>query len=102
MAASLTELIRHARDLSAERDRLVEAIAARWAEALRGQPLSPGDREELWAALAEEAARALLTERPQRWGGEAVRQEVSEVIARVRARVEQALSGAGDGEAVGG
>jgi len=102
MAASLAELIRHARDLSAERDRLVEAVATRWAEVLRGQPVSPAEREELWAALAADAVRALLTERPRRWGGEAVRQEASEVIARVRARVEQVLGGAGDGEAVGG
>ncbi|MBI4608090.1 MAG: hypothetical protein HY726_03675 [Candidatus Rokubacteria bacterium] len=101
MGASLAELVRHARELSAERDRLVEGIANRWAEAFWGQPLSPADREELWAALAEEAVRALLKERPRQWASEAVRQEASEIIARVRARVERLLSGAGDGE-VGG
>jgi len=42
----LADLIRKARRLAAERDRLIEAMAAEWTLALRGQPLSPADLDE--------------------------------------------------------
>lgn len=99
MGSSLIELIRRARGLSAERDRLVEAIASRWAVVLRGQSLSAQDLDELWAGLTEEAVRGVLTDGQQRWAPEAVRQEASEVMARVRARVERALTELEDGRA---
>ncbi|MBI4561053.1 MAG: hypothetical protein HY724_03335 [Candidatus Rokubacteria bacterium] len=101
MNSGLPELIRRARALSARRDRLVEAVAARWADALKGQVLSLDDLEELWAGLTEEAVRGLLKERRERWAPEAVRLQTAEVIARVRARVERALREEEDGSAAG-
>ena len=95
--ARLPELIRHAHTLSSERDRLVEAVAHRWAAALKGQPLSAQDLEEFWAGLAEAAVRGLLKDGRERWAPEAVKLEAAEVIARVRARVESALRQTGDG-----
>ena len=53
----LADLIRRARRLAAERDRLIEALAADWTRALRGQRLSASDLDELWAGLTEEAVR---------------------------------------------
>ncbi|MFQ5520806.1 MAG: hypothetical protein ACE5FK_05365 [Candidatus Methylomirabilia bacterium] len=95
--ASLLELIERARALSAERDRLEEALAQQWATALRGQPVSAQDREELWAGLAEEAIRWLLKQGPEQWAPERVRQEAVEVIGRVKERVERALAESRDG-----
>ena len=57
MPSRLADLIRRARRLAAERDRLVDALAAEWVRALRGQRLSDSDLEELWAGLTEEAVR---------------------------------------------
>ena len=51
MPSRLADLIRRARRLAAERDRLVESLAADWARALRGQRLSATDLDELWAGL---------------------------------------------------
>lgn len=95
--ASLLELIERARALSAERDRLEEALAQQWATALRGQRLSAQDREELWAGLAEEAIRWLLKRGPEQWAPERIRQESVEVIGRVKERVERALAESRDG-----
>ena len=39
MASRLADLIRKARRLAAERDRLIDALAADWTRALRGQGL---------------------------------------------------------------
>ncbi len=93
MASRLGSLIRRARRLSGERDRLVESLAREWADALRGQRLSAADLEELWAGLAEEAVRQLRRSADGRWPLEAVRQEAAAVIARVRARVMAEISG---------
>ncbi len=93
MASRLGSLIRRARRLSGERDRLVESLAREWANALRGQGLSAEDLEELWAGLAEEAVRRLQRSAEGRWPLEAMRQEAAAVIARVRARVIAELSG---------
>ena len=93
MASRLASLIRRARRLSGERDRLVESLAREWTNALRGQGLSAEDLEELWAGLAEEAVRRLRRSADGRWPLEAVRQEAAAVIARVRARVTAELSG---------
>ena len=98
MGSLLPELIREARTLAAKRDRLVEIIAHRWTVALSGQRLSAAELEELWGGLAEATVRGLLKDGSRRWAPEAVRQEVAEVIARVRARVEQALTAPRDGE----
>ena len=76
MPSRLADLIRKARRLAAERDRLIEDLAGEWTHALRGQGLSPADLEELWAGLVEDAVR---------------RGRQSEVIARVRQKVEAAL-----------
>lgn len=97
MASRLPELIHRARDLAAERDRLVEAVGQRWAAALRDQPLSSQDLEEFWAGLTEAAVRGLLKDARGRWSPETVRLEVAEVIVRVRQRVEQALRENGNG-----
>jgi len=87
----LADLIRRARRLAAERDRLVESLAADWARALRGQRLSATDLDELWAGLTEEAVRRGGAAGDGRWTAQAWRAEAQDVIARVRAKVEAAL-----------
>ncbi|MEK7363636.1 MAG: hypothetical protein AAB016_06640 [candidate division NC10 bacterium] len=93
MPSRLASLIRRARRLSGERDRLLDSLAREWAEALRGQGLSAEDLEELWAGLTEETVRRLRRSADGRWPLEAVRQEAAAVIARVRERVETVLYG---------
>jgi hypothetical protein len=90
MASRLADLIRKARRLAAERDRLIDALAADWARALRGQGLTADDLEELWAGLTEDAVRRGTSE--GRWSAQAWRAEAQEVIARLRAKVEATLS----------
>jgi hypothetical protein len=87
----LADLIRRARRLASERDRLIEALAADWVRALRGQRLSASDLDELWAGLTEEAVRRGGGAGEGRWTAQAWRAEAQEVIARVRAMVEAAL-----------
>jgi hypothetical protein len=87
----LADLIRRARRLAAERDRMVDALATEWARALRGQRLSASDLDELWAGLTEEAVRRGSADGEGRWTAQAWRAEAQEVIARVRAKVEAAL-----------
>ncbi|HEY2993824.1 MAG TPA: hypothetical protein VGM22_13470 [Methylomirabilota bacterium] len=91
MPSRLADLIRRARRLAAERDRLVESLAADWARALRGQRLSATDLDELWAGLTEEAVRRGGAAGDGRWTAQAWRAEAQDVIARVRAKVEAAL-----------
>jgi len=91
VAAKLAELIRRARRLAAERDRLIEAMAAEWTHALRGQQLSAADLEEFWAGLAEDAVRWGGSGKVGKWTGQAWRTEAQEVVARVREKVEAAL-----------
>ena len=90
MASRLADLVRRARKLSAERDRMIEAVAAEWARALRGQRLTGTDLEELWAALTEDALRQTVPG-DGKWTPQAWRQETREVIARVREKVEASL-----------
>jgi len=94
VAPRLPELIKRARRLALERDRLVQELARDWSTALKGQGFSPRDLEELWAGLTEEAVRRLL-----RSGGgvdaATVRREAHEVITRVRERVEALLASGG-------
>ena len=94
MAPRLPELIKRARRLALERDRLVQELARDWSTALKGQGFSPRDLEELWAGLTEEAVRRLL-----RSGGgvdaATVRREAHEVITRVKERVEALLASGG-------
>jgi hypothetical protein len=87
----LADLIRRARRLASERDRLIEALAADWVRALRGQRLSASDLDELWAGLTEEAVRRGGGTGEGRWTAQAWRAEAQEVIGRVRAKVEAAL-----------
>jgi hypothetical protein len=89
MAPRLADLVRRARRLSAERDRLIDSLATEWARALRGQRLTPTDLDELWAALTEDALRQRTGD--ARWTAQAWRQEAREVIARVREKVEATL-----------
>ena len=63
MAPRLPELIKRARRLALERDRLVQELAREWSAALRGQGFSPRDLDELWAGLTEDAVRRLLRAR---------------------------------------
>lgn len=91
MAPRLADLIRKARRLAAERDRLIETLAAEWARALRGQKLSAADLDELWAGLTEEAVRRSGRATQGAWTPQAWRREAQEVIARVREKVEAAL-----------
>ena len=91
MPSRLADLIRRARRLASDRDKLVESLAADWARALRGQRLSATDLDELWAGLTEEAVRRGGASGDGRWTAQAWRAEAQEVIARVRAKVEAAL-----------
>jgi hypothetical protein len=90
MPSRLADLVRRARRLSAERDRLIDAVASEWTRALRGQRLTPADLDELWAALTEDALRQRIPG-PSKWTSQAWRQEAREVIARVREKVEAGL-----------
>jgi hypothetical protein len=90
MASRLADLVRRARRLSAERDRLIDSVATEWARALRGQRLTPTDLDELWAALMEDALRQRIPA-DGKWTAQAWRQETREVIARVREKVEASL-----------
>jgi len=92
VAPRLAELIRKARRLATERDRLIETIAAEWTLALRGQPLSPADLDEFWAGLTEDAVRWGGNEKAGKWTTQAWRTEAQEVVARVREKVEAALN----------
>lgn len=91
MPPRLAELIRKARRLASERDRLIEELAREWAAALRGQGLSPTDLDELWAGLVEDAVRRGRQSGEGKWTAQAWRHEAQEVIARVREKVEAAL-----------
>lgn len=93
MARRLVSLIRRARRLTRERERLVDSLVREWTEALRGQGLSAKDLEELWAGLTEEAVRRLQRSGNGRWPLEAVRREAALVIGEVRQRVAGELAG---------
>lgn len=95
MAPRLPELVRRARRLSRERDRLVEEVAREWSVALRGQGFSPRDLDELWAGLTEEAVRRLLRSSAPDLGTDVIRREAIEVIGRVKERVETELAAGG-------
>jgi hypothetical protein len=87
----LADLVRKARRLAAERDRLIEGLAQEWTRTLRGQRLSRADLDEFWAGLAEELARRVGRTDDDRWTPQAWRREAREIVARVRERVEAAL-----------
>ena len=96
MPPRLPELVRRARRLAQERDRLVQELAREWSSALRGQGFSPRDLDELWAGLTEEAVRRLLrSEVAANVSADAIRREANEVIARVKERVETELAAGG-------
>ena len=92
MPPRLADLVRKARRLAAERDRLIDALAAEWIRALRGQDLSAADLDEFWAGLTEDAVRWAGTDAASPWTPQAWRLETQEVIARVREKVEAALN----------
>ena len=91
MPSRLADLIRRARRLASERDRLIESLAADWTRAQRGHQHSASDLDELWAGLTEEAVRRGGIGGEGRWTAAAWRAEAQEVIGRVRAKVEAAL-----------
>ena len=95
MAPRLPELIKRARRLALERDRLVHELAREWTTALKGQGFSPRELDELWAGLTEEAVRRLLKTAAGSVGAQALRREANEVIARVKERVETGLAAGG-------
>jgi hypothetical protein len=91
MPPRLADLVRKARRLAAERDRLVDTLATEWARALRGQRLSGADLEEFWAGLTEEAVRRAGRIEDDRWSQQSWRREAQEIVTRVRERVEAVL-----------
>ena len=93
MAPRLPELVKRARRLALERDRLVQELAREWSAALKGQGFTPKDLEELWAGLTEEAVRRLTRAPAGEAGAGAIRREAHEVITRVKERVEALLAG---------
>ena len=95
MPPRLPELIKRARRLALERDRLVQELAREWSRALKGQGFSPRDLDELWAGLTEEAVRRLSRVAAGETGAAAIRREAHEVIARVKERVEALLAAGG-------
>lgn len=95
MPPRLPELVRRARRLAQERDRLVDELAREWSAALRGQGLSATDLDELWAGLTEDAVRRLRHGAIAGVTHEAARRETQEVLRRVRARVESELAAGG-------
>ena len=95
MPPRLPELIKRARRLALERDRLVQELARDWSSALKGQGFSPRDLEELWAGLTEEAVRRLLRSGGGGADAATVRREAHEVITRVKERVEALLASGG-------
>ena len=95
MAPRLPELVKRARRLALERDRLVQELAREWSSALKGQGFSPRDLDELWAGLTEEAVRRLLRSTDGSADAAALRREAHEVITRVKERVEALLAAGG-------
>ena len=95
MAPRLPELVKRARRLALERDRLVQELAREWGRALKGQGFSPRDLDELWAGLTEDAVRRLSRGVAGEAGTAAIGREAQEVIARVRERVEALLAAGG-------
>ena len=95
MPPRLPELVKRARRLALERDRLVQELARDWSSALKGQGFSPKDLDELWEGLTEEAVRRLLRSDAGSVGAAAVRREANEVITRVKERVETLLAAGG-------
>ena len=95
MPPRLPELVKRARRLALERDRLVQELAREWSSALKGQGFSPRDLDELWEGLTEEAVKRLLRSETGRVGPVAVRREANEVITRVKERVEALLAAGG-------
>ena len=93
MPSRLSDLVRQARRLAAERDRLIDSLARDWVRALRGQGLSAEDLDELWAGLVEDTVRRGARFAEARWTPQAWRRETQEVVARVRQKVEAALGG---------
>ena len=91
MPSKLADLIKKARRLAAERDRLVDSLAEEWTRALRDQGLSAADLDELWAGLTEEAVRRGSPRGEGKWTAPVWRHETQEVIARLRQKVEAAL-----------
>jgi len=91
----LPELVKRARRLALERDRLVQELAREWGSALKGQGFSPRDLDELWAGLTEEAVRRLLRSASLNADAAAIRREAHEVITRVKERVEALLAAEG-------
>jgi len=91
----LPELVRRARRLALERDRLVQELAREWSAALKGQGFTPKDLDELWAGLTEEAVRRLLRASTGHADAAAIRREAHEVITRVKERVEALLASQG-------
>jgi hypothetical protein len=87
----LADLVKKARRLAAERDRLIDALAAEWARVLRTRGLTAADLDEFWAGLTEDAVRRAGQASAGPWPAPARRHEARTIVARVRQKVEAAL-----------
>jgi hypothetical protein len=91
MSARLKQLLGRARELSGQRDQLVNQLAEEWAQALRDQPVSEEDLGELLDGLTEEAVRRIKRERKGEWSSQVIQEAATRVASSIRERLRQDL-----------
>ena len=95
MAPRLPELIKRARRLALDRDRLMQELARDWSRRAQGAGLLAAGPRRALGGLDRGSGAAAAKESTQSAGAETIRREANEVIARVRERVEGELAAGG-------